>query len=185
MLFGQLEQAWSAFDDHIQLNSELEGRLLLHLFQDPNGEKDAFEGISEATALLRYASTVEIGDYFLERRDYVESMAVLDIIISVERAIRVDLAQRNQGVKDATSTVGAALMTVAGFNGQPPAARPLLKRWRLAAGAIDTMLDAVDEGMQYRNWLVHGTLGPPPFSPSPYLLHAPVAHLLELIDNEP
>jgi len=185
MLFGQLEQAWSAFDDHIQLNSELEARLLLHAFQGVGENLDEFRGISDATARLRFASTVEIGDYFLARRDYVESMATLDIIISVERAIRVDRDQRNQGVKLPNSTVGSALLAVAGLNGQPPAARRLLKPWRSAGGAIDSMLNAVDEGMQYRNWLVHGTLGPPPFSPSPYLLHAPVAHLLELINSEP
>lgn len=185
MQFGQLEQAWSAFDDHIQLNSELESRLLLHAFEKPSEGSDDFHGISDATARLRFASSAEIGDYFLERRDYVESMAALDIIISVERAIRIDLDQRSQGVKLPDSIVGAALLSVAGFNGQPPAVRRLLKRWRLADGAVDSMLDAIDEGMQYRNWLVHGTLGPPPFSPSPYLLHAPVAHVLELLSNEP
>lgn len=186
MPFGELSQAWSTLYDHLRLNSDLEARMYGHATAaDGRAVPAGLDGISDETARLKYSSSQEIGDYFLARRDYVEAVATLDIIISAERAIRMDLAARLQGLKDTSHGVGAALVAVEGHNGQPPAARRLLKRWRLAPAADDTLIDAVDQGMQYRNWLVHGTLGPPPFSPTPFLLDAPVAHLLELIDDEP
>lgn len=186
MSFGELNQAWSALYDHLRLNSDLEGRMHQHATApDRNAIPGGLDGISDETARLQYSSSQEIGDYFLARRDYVEAVATLDIIISVERAIRMDLAARQQGLKDGIGAFGATLLAVEGFNGQPPAARRLLKQWRLSPYADNVLIDALDQGMQYRNWLVHGTLGPAPFSPTPFLLDAPVAHLLELIDNEP
>lgn len=184
MLTGRAKQAWSALYDNLHLTTDLETKVL-GLVTDPNAQTLP-AGLSKATKRLSYATPTEISDYFRKRRDYIESTATLDLIVSVESAIREDLEARRNGIKSTTSAVGTALLATAAPPHQlEPAIRRLLPHWKLAATANTNLIDALDEGMQYRNWLAHGAIGLAPFYVNPFTLDVSLHHIFDLILAEP
>lgn len=183
MLLGRAAQAWNALYDNLYLTHQLEGEIRTQL-----GQQSALlpKGLCNATRSLVGATAAELSDYFRDRRDYIESVATLDLVVAVERSIREDLGQRRIGLKSQVSPLGAALLAIPNAPGQlHPAARKLLDCWRGAVNANVGFLDSVDEAMQYRNWLVHGGIGIPPYLLNPFLLDQPVEHVVSLVNSEP
>lgn len=184
MSLGRVSQAWSTLYDSIHLYEELETALVSAIVENSNFVLP--RQLSRETRALQLASLSDVTDYFRDRRDYIESVATLDLVVSVERALREDHSERLNGSKLATSTIGSLVVSTPNAPGQShPAARRLLPHWKSANGANSALLDSIDEAMQYRNWLTHGRIGPPPFEPNPFVLHTPVEHLLNLISQEP
>ena len=184
MSLGRIDQAWNALYDNLYLTSRLEKEC----FEFINGNNDQTYFLAELSAdtkNLIYSTTAELSDYFRDRRDYIESLATLDIIICLEKTIREDLEERKNGIKSQSSAFAHQLINTSSAGNQPPAARRLLGCWRNASGANQKHIDAIDQGMQYRNWLVHGEIGYPPFLADPFSLHIPTSHLISIILNEP
>lgn len=181
MLLGRASQAWNALYDNLRLTTELQQKVV-----EWASNPFSTNGFCTDTKSLLGATLSEVSDYFRERRDYIESVATLDLIIATERAIREDLEARRGGFKLSTSPAGISLINVPNAPGQQyPAARRLLAEWKNIINADIQLLETLDQGMQYRNWLVHGNSGHPPYLLNPFMLDAAVEHLLALIGGEP
>ncbi|MDZ4814606.1 MAG: hypothetical protein SGI99_18625 [Pseudomonadota bacterium] len=184
MLLGAAGQAWSALIDNLYLSSELERRILTLINSAVASALPT--ALSDATEALAAATTAEVSDYFSDRRDYLESVATLDFIVVVERNLREDLEARLNGFKSGTSLLGSSLLATPKAPGQKfPAVSTLLRRWKDAGALSSNDYDAVDDGMQYRNWLVHGGIGISPLILNPFLLDVPVQNIVSIIQAEP
>jgi hypothetical protein len=181
MFLGRASQAWNALYDNLQLTTELEQKIVTWA-----SAPFSINGFCTDTKHLLGATLSEVSDYFRERRDYIESVATLDLVIATERAIREDLEARRGGFKSSTSPAGISLVGVPNAPGQQyPAARRLLSEWTNTTNADTQLLETLDQGMQYRNWLVHGNSGHPPYLLNPFILDTALEHLLALISGEP
>ena len=184
-MLGSTGQCWSAFYDGLALYSALETRVREAAF---SGDALAWPaGTSTATKGLAYATQSEIADYFRERRNYLESVATLDLAICIETVIREDRALRLAGAKSQVSAVGAQLVACPPAPGQAePAARRLLKYWLAAGKGVGREYGLLDDALVYRNWLAHGSVGLPPASVvTPFLLDPLAADFENFVVAEP
>ncbi|MBN3768330.1 hypothetical protein [Burkholderia sp. Se-20378] len=99
----------------------------------------------------------DINDYFRGLRSETELLATLDIIASVEAAIRVDFINRaDKHIKDSSGLADEFKVLRKKKKAKVSLEEDILDAWKRHAPEVKPRIDDFGHVLDYRHWLAHG-----------------------------